>query len=347
MFLLQNIIERKFRYSFFFLLSLLFIGCSSTGNLLPKWFNEKDTLYPDSKYISTIGEGASIQLATENALSQISLYFDTSVSVNTELSKYSREAEYGDYYRSAEKTEIKEESKINSKSKFYCVSFSSPVRIGNLFYILAYIDREEAVKTYEANIQNNTELLRNLIQYAEMTDNPFYCLPAVSKGISIARETSEIIKNLRVVMPSYSKDFSESEKLVQRMNNAFNQSRGKMSVRLEVQSDWSNLVFHTLSGLMESNGFSITSDKSAACLLKAEVFPNRTENDAGIFLTCAIKVNAIDSAGNLVFSYTRNFERQGAPVLYEDVAWRKSFNAIADELNSSFIKEFNTKMVNG
>ena len=325
-------------------LIVLFVSCATTGNVLPNWFYNKESVYPESKYISSIGEGASIQAATENALSQISLYFDTSVSVNKEFSNYAQEVQTGNYYNSTERREIKEQAQINSEAKFYGVSFSNPIRVDNLFYVVAYIDKEQAAKMYKANIVANTADLNNLISFAEMTDNPFYCAPAVTKGIKIADQTSQLIKNVRVVNPLDADDFSQTENLIKRMNSAFSNSRGKMIIKLSVVNDWASTVYKTLSNIMEEKGFVVSNDGNY-CLLKAEINPNKSINDAGVFLTCGITIDAYDLSNSKVFSYTNTYARQGAPAQYEEVAWRKSYAQITEDLQSSFIKEFNTKMV--
>ena len=327
----------------YILIVLLFVSCATTGNSGPKWFTDIESVYPSEKYISAIGEGTTLQEAQSNAISQISLYFDTDVTVNRELVNSYNEIQTNNSYFAEEIKQINEETSIRSQSKFFCVQFSSSSRIGGLFYTVAFIDKEKAYQTYKQNISYNTKQLEALIPFAEQTDNPFYCAPAIKKGIVIARYTSQLVKNIITIYPDANADYAKTEQLIKRMTNAYKNSRNTLSVNLEIERDWNGTVYRTLSTLLEQNGISITRTP-VQCNMKASITPNRIENDAGIFLTCGIIVNVYNASAENIFSYTREFEREGAPREYEEVAWRKAYNTITDELNNSFLQEFNTRL---
>ncbi|WP_191013822.1 LPP20 family lipoprotein [Treponema zioleckii] len=317
----------------------LFESCATVSSA---WLTDRETSYPPSKYISALGSGGTVQEAQQNALGEIAYFFSTSVKTSHELVNTYKETKINDFYESVEHRQIQEKSQIDSEAQLFCVQFSTPAKKGGLFHTVAYIDRESAYKTYIDNIKVNTIILRSLIVLAEKHDFPFECVAASKKGVAVANMTAQMLKNVHALKMG-NEDFSETENLIDRMFQAHKKNLSSVTLSLSVENDWNGTVFRTLSELLENEGFAITKNGENVALV-AQIEPNRSENAAGVFLTCGLKIRAVDSAERVVFSYTRSFERIGAPAQYEEVAWRKSFSSIATELRTSFLKEFNNRL---
>ena len=152
-----------------------------------------------------------------------------------------------------------------------------------------------------------------------------------------------LIKNLSALSPNSNEDYSNVRDLASLMQKAYQESRNHAEVSLHVVGDWNSTVKNTLAEIAEKSGFTIGYGEKT-CSLWAEVKSNRQKNAAGVFLTPSISVTAKDIDGNAVFTYTKSFEREGAPEDYEDVAWRKSFAKIDADLRDSFAKEMSRKI---
>ena len=296
--------------------------------------------FSSDKYISAEGSGNSIQEAQDSALAQISLYFDTSVQVSRSLVAEYKEIEVNGFYRSIENRDIQEKADIKSEAQFYCVQFTPAAKSGKEYYTVAYIDRDKAYKTFRENISINTSVLESLLPIAQNSKNPFYSIPACKRGKTIADVTLTLIKNIKTISPDINEDFSESKKLTSLMRAAYQKCRDNADVSIHAIGDWNNVVRNTLSQLMEESGFTV-SHSDNACSLYAEINANREKNAAGIFLTPSILVQAKTADGKTVFSYTKKFDREGAPENHEDVAWRKSFAKIESDLRESFSQKLN------
>lgn len=324
------------------LIFLCFNSCASNSAIVPEWFLNPEEAYPSSKYIRATGEGKSLSEARENALTQISLYFDTSIQVSRDLISNYNHINTNNNSQYFEQKSVQEQAVINSEAQLYCVNFSSFFRDRNTFYIVAYIDKEEAYENYKQNIQLNTQSLAHLIKNAETYENPFYCVPAIQQGIRISRMTTTLLKNIKTLKIK-NEDFSQTQSLIERMYNAQEQTKSKMTIKLVVENDRNALIYRTISQQIEQKGISLSQD-NGSCILKAVVNQNRIENEAGVFVTLGIIITAHNEQGEVIFSYTRSFPRQGAPVDYEDTAWRKAYDQIQQELQESFIQEFNAKI---
>ena len=336
-------VSRKIRHFALTIASLLCLfGCASNSVVAPEWFLNMESTYPSSKYICATGEGKTLSEARENALTQISLYFDTSIQVSRDLISNYNQISTKNNLQYYEQKSVQEQAVINSEAQLYCVNFSSFFRDRNTFYIVAYIDKEQAYENYKQNIELNTQSLSHLIKNAETYENPFYCIPAIQQGIRISRMTTTLLKNIKTLKIK-NEDFSETQVLIERMYNAQEQTKSKMTIRLVVENDRNALIYRTISQLIEQKGISLSQD-NGSCILKAVVNQNRIENDAGVFVTLGIIITAHNEQDDVIFSYTRSFPRQGAPVDYEDTAWRKAYDQIQQELQESFIQEFNAKI---
>ena len=78
------------------------------------------------------------------------------------------------------------------------------------------------------------------------------------------------------------------------------------------------------------------------CAIPVEVTARREDNATGIFLYCGIVVNVTGGNGETVFSYSRNFPKKGART--ESFAYQRAYQAIANELEATFINEFSAKI---
>lgn len=323
------------------LFSSILASCSSLDSI--SYLQEREAKYPSDKYISAQGTGATAQDAQNDALSQISLYFDTSVQVSRNLVSDYREVEIDGFYRSIEKRDIQEKAEIKSEAQFFCVQFAPSVKSGKEFYSIAFIDRESASRTLKENIRTNVSIIESLLPLAQNTQNPFYSIPAAYRGKVVADMTLALVKNLAGLSPNSNEDYSNVRELASLMQKAYQESRKHAEVSVHVIGDWNSTVKNTLAELVEKSGFTISYGEKT-CSLWAEVKSNRQKNAAGVFLTPSISVTAKDIDGNAVFTYTKSFEREGAPEDYEDVAWRKSFAKIDADLRDAFAKEMSRKI---
>lgn len=338
-------VVRVLRYILIFS-SLTALASCATGNSIPAYFADRESVYPSDKYISAEGSGNSPEEARESALTQISLYFDTSVQTSRSLIADYQETEINGFYSSRESRSIQEKAEIKSEAQFFCVQFTSTIKSGKEYYIVAFIDREQAYRTFKEKIDVNTIILENLLPIAGDVKNPFNSIPAGKNGKAIADMTLGLIKNIQVVSEKSGDDYSNAKQLASLMQKAYREIWDNADISVHVVGDWNNTVRNTLSELVEQHGFTVSHSDDAS-VLYAEIESNRSKNAAGIFLTPSIVIKAKTPDGKTVFSYTKKFEREGAPEDYEDVAWRKSFSKIESDLRDSFASDFSKRFGTG
>jgi hypothetical protein len=60
-------------------------ACLMAAEPEPRWVRDKNLEYPDSRYISGLGMGKGQEEARDAALSEVALYFGTTIEVQKKL----------------------------------------------------------------------------------------------------------------------------------------------------------------------------------------------------------------------------------------------------------------------
>jgi hypothetical protein len=167
--------------------SLLLISPSAFGQDAPLWLARRGVAYPPEQYVTGVGEGRTAEEAQTKALSQIALFFQTRVG-DTRTLLYA----YNDALAAAENTQTSQNTVVSSEADFFGVEFADLYqdRTG-VYHALAFIDREEAGKKYDARIQANALVLRELTQRYTSTSNPRGALKKLRKARYLAEATAD------------------------------------------------------------------------------------------------------------------------------------------------------------
>ncbi len=330
------------KYKFFISVSfLLFCAWGVFAQKAPEWYLHQSVVYPSDFYITAVGEGDTREEAETAALASISLYFQTTTEVCNDLLKRYNETERGDEYSVFKNTQISEKARVTSQSEFFGVQFAQGFIVDKKFTTLAFIERDGAFEVYSQRIKLNEATMRSLLLLAEDYNNPLFGYEAASLGLPVAELTKELVKMARLVKkvsPSY---FAETEILFERIKNAYNISKSNLIFKIDVENDYEEMILRTLSDLLEDNGYAV-SQKNGVCLLPVKVTVDKTETSAGVFLYCGLSVNVATGTGDVIFSYSRNFPKKGAPS--EAMAYRRAYQEISRELQATFMSEFEEKI---
>ena len=139
---------------------LLLVSVTAFGQEAPLWLTKRGLAYPPEQYVAGIGEGGTAEEARTKAVAQISQFFRTKVG-DTRTLLYT----YTDAQAVVENTQTSQNTVISSEAEFFGVEFADAYRDGTgVYHALAYIDRAEALKKYDARIQANALALRELLK---------------------------------------------------------------------------------------------------------------------------------------------------------------------------------------
>ncbi len=150
-------LKRKAAFGIFLLLTY-FVSAKE-----PKWIKDRESVYPESKYIARVGKAMDVDGAKAKALGDIASYFKAQVTSETQGSQ-KMTSKNGEV--SKEQT-IEQTTKVVSEMDLVAVDYSESFynKKEKSYYIVAFIDREAAWSVYEPSIlkaQNDYQSLYDL-----------------------------------------------------------------------------------------------------------------------------------------------------------------------------------------
>lgn len=329
--------SKKSSLFFVLLLCNLFLFAKN----VPEWYEHREVVYPDGFYITAVGEGDSKLEAEVSALAGISLYFNIKTEVTNELERTMKEID-GSSYSFSKKTEIDEKSKVTSQSEFFGVQFDECFFVDGKYTTIAYIERDSAFDVYYQRIKSASSKLQALLYTAEDYNNPLSGLEAAEEAVPLADYVSELMKMARIVKKIDESLFMEEEAYVQRAYNSFEICRQNLTFQLVIENDYEDMIYTTLSSLMESAGYSV-SKYDGVCLIPVKISIEKTETSSSVFLYCGLNVKIADGTGKDFFSYSKSFPKKGGKT--ESQAYNRAFQVMQEELKNSFIQEFSERLI--
>ena len=122
-------------------ISILFMYSALCFASSPKWLTDLEKAFPAEDYVRAVGEGNSETFAKKAALSELSSYFNQTISSQTQALK-SIERDNSSY---KEKGEVKQNLIASTKSDLFSVQYTRSVydKRNEKFYICAYLVRKD------------------------------------------------------------------------------------------------------------------------------------------------------------------------------------------------------------
>lgn len=281
---------------------LIFSCGSSSKNSL----SSLEKLYPESRYLSAIGQGDNLREAEKNAIAKLSNIFQSKVSVNQTLTE-----NYSELSNDEEST-IEYNSKLNKRINLLSNQDLINVKTGKHYtdengkvYVVAYINRLETAFIYEERIQNNDNTIQALVNDAKQTDKKIEKYAALNKATKLIDENLSLVKQLEIISPSSVSLNDELDKY-----NSIQREKGKIANSIVFTFTSSNdEITNTLSDVLTSESFRIGNNgdfKITSDISYEEVDLGRSE----VFYTWESNIKLTDRNGDTIFSF-RQSGREG------------------------------------
>jgi hypothetical protein len=303
---------------------------------------ESDADFPNTRFISAIGMGATLREAENNALSQISYYFHTTVQAEEALIRSVVQVEAGKSSDTIRQTGMSAKIKVGSASEFRGIRFSDPwfVDRNKMWYIRGYIDKEEARQLYQSRIESNRSIFDLLVNTGHETGDLLAEYWFLRDAVAIAALLEADIDGLSLLedkswaMP----DYSTLRTAIFRVKTTRNEFLPRITFDAQIEGDRQGRIQRKLLQILEQHRY-IASPGRAAYTFVGEITTAEEELPAGLFVRAGIILRLADAEGREVFSYSESYSRRGAKTW--DMAYNAAFRNIESELEARFIEKFN------
>ena len=299
----------------------------------PKWLIDLEKAFPTVDYIRTVGEGNSESSAKKSALSELSSYFNQTISSQTQALRCIEQ----DNSSYKEKGEVKQNLITSTKSELFSVQYTNTVYDKNLekFYVCAYLVRKDVwnvisqkmdtvmnnCKSSLKQINKETEILNQLIQLnrTEQLYSDFYSLYEMALAI----------------YPHRCSEYTAfAEKIVLELS-VLSSIRAQATIKVIVNGDKQNRIKGKICSLLSQNGITVA-EKNARYVLNADVFWNESQFN-GIYSSIPqIQITVSNNNTGLAF-FAAKCERLSA--YNQETLEQISFANLEEQLEERFITE--------
>ena len=318
---------------------ITFISCSSS-KVEPQWITDKEAVYPSGEYICFVGDGDSKQKARDNAVSDMSLYFKSTVttSLSDEFSSLTED----------DKTYIKQtvtnNTQVTSSFTMSGLQYEDYYsKKQNLWYSAAYISRSSAWKQYVSEVESSKNAFYAIYNEAAKKDAlraSLWYAKASEKG----QEFLEKLVFAHVINPSKEKfTYNQDREVIASIPLKIQKCLEQVTLKVNTEGDFEDIINSCLIADFKDLGFSVlkSNSSSASYTAQANVNMNSKSQDDLLIAYPSIELHIFYGTED-VYSYTTFIEEK--TVSYQNnVLYRTALNKLAKKINSELKEDFTHK----
>lgn len=326
----------------FLLLSLTVPLCAKTVPA-PEWMTEDglEEVYPSKEYIRERGMGKKKEAAQNDAAAYISRYLITQVSTSS-VTITSATRNNGNV-SVEEQTRI--ENAISSNLKLSGIRYTEPYydKKGKVWYCVAYVQREELWNQNKINLQNSRDRLFSFYKAAQNANEPLYSAMLYSQSKEFEEQFLDAYILSKVILSDKTEsDFGADMKYVSTVDSKIAEVKSKATFQIRVHGDFQGTVYQKLKSEFSTNGYNVkNADEDASYVVEANVSLDDMELYSVHVIRSSVEI-IVEGKNASIFSYAKQTEN--ASGINEEIAKAKAIKLLADEIEATFIQEFNSKI---
>ena len=315
------------------ILIFTFLSSALCFSSSPKWLIDLEKAFPTVDYIRTVGEGNSETFAKKAALSELSSYFNQTISSQTQALRCI-ERDNSSYI---EKGDVRQNLITSTKSELFSVQYTRSVydKRNEKFYICAYLVRKDVwnvisqkmdvvmnnCKSSLKQINKKTEILNQLIQLnrTEKLYSYFYSLYEMALAI----------------YPHRCSEYTAfAEKIVSEIS-VLSSIRAQATIKVIVNGDKQNRIKGKICSLLSQNGITVA-ETNVRYVLNADVIWNESQFNGIYSSTPQIQITVSNNNTGLAF-FAAKCERLSA--YNQETIEQIAFANLEEQLEERFITE--------
>ena len=294
--------------------------------------NKSNDLLNDSDYIAYKGRGETVKEAENDALEQISKYFN--MKIHTESSETTVVSG-----NNKSQTELQNNIFVESQTELFAVHYTEPSynKKQKNYEVIAYINKEEAWNIYESKIRSITEKFDGTISTAKSENEDFKQILFYKKAQFLAR-TNNLEKVIQFAYGLYYEKAQNYEYVLDEISIIPKEINSK-SKNCTIYLEHSNKqILDEIKNLLSDLCIPITEIKENANIIcRIDFKDNKQVLPAGTFYTPSIYVS-FTKDNTTLFNYSKNLKKVGAK--NTNVAEQRLYTAIITDLRQSLFADF-------
>jgi hypothetical protein len=326
------------------LTGILLASCATLPTDPAPWATSPTAIravFPDSEYIAQRGRGKTRDSAQANAAAEIARYFTSQIQANFSARTTYRETNG----RAEEQTEITDEMFVQSQINLFGIRYAD-----DAFYdaaqkewqTVAYIDRAEAWRVYGPRFKTQAETFHNLFDAAEHETDAFRKALRYDAAWRYAQTADfESAESLGQILDpaKMNAEFALARTELASLPQKRDSAKRNASVFIDCPHDFESLIANVFSRSFAAQGFPIASaSNAAAAVCVVTVDDGEQKRDTGMYYYPSLQAVVSGSSGAL---WTFNAQAEKSAAVTPDVAKRRAYTALAEQVGATFAAQFN------
>ena len=307
----------------------------------PKWMSDRNSVYPESRYLAETGEGDRLRDAKANAASSIVQVFSTRIQSDSTVQTLYNELTNADKtpISVTRETNINQNITQSADQSLINLRYSDPWtdKMGRV-YIIAYLDRLETGNIYRQRIIEIQKRVTELLQQADTLTAPIRRFAVTNAALTHSLTAESMMEQLEIInapmarasAPSYNPGTVKQK----RQNSAT-----ALNVFIDIADDNTEALNNTLSDWASRQGFtlSLTQDSANLVILTSiKIKPVKLNNNYEN-LAWELNLSANNSQRKTVFAFSRQGRSSG---ISKSAAITRVNTDISKSLSKSLDQEF-------
>ncbi len=292
--------------------TVLFVSCASSpaprNNAAVDALTEQE-LFSSSAYIAARGNGKDASSAEQNALSALSRYFSSKISVNTVEKTLVTDG--------SSQSRLEDVTQILSNTELFAVRYTKPHlhKEAQVYETVAYINRDEAWKIYAPKVRQAADTFSALYDMGSTQKSPFKqaLLLLQAREAALSSDLPKLLAFAYTLHPESADSFSAIEEKLGALPARLADAQAHSLIAIHRAADANSQANATVQAILTDLGFPIAAEnESARVVCSVELAEYKTHLPAGIFFTPTITVTITEEEKTTLFSYSKTFPRIGA-----------------------------------
>jgi hypothetical protein len=311
-------------------------GAGSKSKKKPAWLENKNSVYPEDKFLSAIGEGDTLKEAQAQAAANLASIFKVSVQVESTLQsryvEYSQNGVVGNY---GEETVMTDNITQTTDQTLLNLKLGETFTDSNgVVFTIAYLNRSETGGVYKQIIEENGALVGRLMaRSAEQTDT-LKKYAFLDAAYVVASNNELLIEQLGFISPSTRKGLKLGYDMAglkkQRADTA-----AQMVFSIRIDNDSGSQITNMLTSVLTSQGFSVNNGGNIVLTGSVSVAPVKLDNNyenVKWYLMITVK----DASGVVVVSLEKNSRSSGVSA---SAAEARAYKDMEGVIKKDFVKQ--------
>lgn len=311
--------------------AILIHSCFIFAAKVPNWVLDVDSEYPKDTYLARVGTGVTLENARADALGQLAGYFNAQILVDTKAINVMNNKDNN----VSKEQNINQEINVVSETSLVGVEYSNSFfnKKEKKYYIVAYLNREEAWKNLEDKLNGLVEKYETFQDMAEKSVDLITKYKYSKKASNAGGEfLNEVYKGF-IINPAKRKLYRP--KITEINLKIEENSQIIVPAKLQIKGDCENIIKNLIVNEFKRAGFFIDSDNANknSYLLCVDIKSNEKLENEIYFVYPELSIELLDSASTRKFySFERKYSKTAGFSLNQ--TQKKAFSKIAEELNS-------------